>query len=93
MAVKIAFVFTCFFFANQVFADPNVQSQLNWIKKELESSNKKHENDINFLKEENARLKELLKARDPVEDRLLKLEELTKVLSLRTCEEYARYGH
>ncbi len=90
MSIKFVCSLTSFLLVNQVFANvnPDFQTQLNWIKEELEST----QQNVNRLEKENVELKQMLNARDPVEDRLLKLEELTKILSLRTCEEYARYG-
>ena len=67
-------------------ASDDLLARLTSLEKNFEAT----QHEILELKIENSQLREVLKARDPVEDRLQKLEELAKVLSLRTCEEYAK---
>ncbi len=71
-------------------ASDDLLARLTSLEKNFEATKQNLEHEILALKDENSQLREVLKARDPVEDRLQKLEELAKVLSLRTCEEYAK---
>ncbi len=51
-----------------------------------------HKLERNFEEQraENVALQEKLKTLDSIDERLAKVEELTKVVSLRTCDEYAK---
>jgi len=57
--------------------------------------NGSHVNDVDFqrLVEDVAKLKEInAKMEDDIENRVAKLEQLAKIGTLRTCQEYARFG-